>query len=50
MKIDLQKGAKNIGTAMEKAAVIGKKTADSTIASAQSIVAKAQEENQKSLL
>jgi hypothetical protein len=50
MKIDLQKGAKNIGTAMEKAAVIGKKTADGTIAGAQSIVAKAQEENQKSLL
>lgn len=50
MKIDLQKSAKNIGAAMEKAAEIGKRAADDTISGAQSIVAKAQEENQKNLL
>ena len=47
MKIDLQKGAKNIGTAIGKAAKAGKKAADGTIAGAQSLVAKAQDENTK---
>lgn len=50
MKINLQKGTEHVGNALGKAAEIGKKAADSTLASAQSLVAKAQEESQKTLI
>lgn len=50
MKIDLQKGVKNVGSALEKAAEVGKKAAGDTLTSAQSLVSKAQEENRKALI
>ena len=42
MKIDLQKGVKNVGSALEKAAEVGKKAAGDTLTSAQSLVSNAQ--------
>jgi len=50
MKIDLQKGVKNVGSVLGKAAEAGKKAAGDTLASAQTLVSKAQEENQKALI
>lgn len=47
MKIDLQKGKKNVGNAIGKAAEFGKKTADDVKARAQIRSNKAQEENLK---
>jgi hypothetical protein len=50
MKIDLHKGVKNVGNALGKAAEVGKKAANDTLVSAQSLVSKAQEENRKALI
>lgn len=47
MKIDLQKGARQVGNVLGKAAEIGRKAADETREGAQSILARAQEENVK---
>lgn len=50
MKIDLQKGAKQIGYALGKAAEIGKRAADSTMTGVQTLAEKAQKENEKAQL
>jgi len=48
MKINLQKGSKQVGNAIRKAAGIGKKAADGAKTGAQIFVNKAQEDNFKS--